>query len=60
MKGRPKVLAETQKELDVKKYHESIVAGYDTCGTYDYCVFCNKNNKYPCAAAVLRFLKEVK
>lgn len=42
---------ELQQKLDAKKYEESAKAGKDLCGTYDYCKYCNKKNKYPCAAA---------
>ena len=53
-----RLLELVQKELDTKKYEESAKAGKDLCGTYDYCKYCNKKNKYPCAAAVRRNQKE--
>lgn len=52
-----KLLELVQKELDGKKYEESAKAGKDLCGSYDYCKYCSKKNKYPCAAAYLRAKK---
>ena len=40
-----------QKQLDVKKWVDSEIKGYDTCGAYDYCSSCNKSEKHPCAHA---------
>jgi len=40
-----------QKQLDVKKWIDSEISGYDTCGTYSYCSSCNKSEAYPCACA---------
>lgn len=43
-----------QESFDVRKYEDSRVAGGDTCGTYDFCTYCNKKNKYPCGQAMIR------
>lgn len=40
-----------QSQLDVKKWVDSEIKGYDTCGSYDYCSSCNKDAAYPCAYA---------
>ncbi len=40
-----------QTQLDVKKWVDSEVKGYDTCGSYNYCSNCNKDAAYPCAYA---------
>ena len=40
-----------QKQLDVKKWVDSELKGYDTCGEYDYCSSCSKSEAYPCAYA---------
>lgn len=31
---------------------------YIPCGEYDYCKYCNKKNKYPCASAFDKFMKK--
>ena len=54
-----RLLELVQKRLDIEKYEESAKAGKDLCGTYDYCKYCSKKNKYPCAAALRRYNKEV-
>ena len=40
-----------QDKFDVTKWFDSILAGQDRCGSYEFCVKCNKANKYPCARA---------
>jgi len=40
-----------QKQLDVKKWVDSETKNYDTCGEYDYCAYCDKSLKHPCAHA---------
>lgn len=45
-----KQLNEKQNELDAIKWTDSQVSG-DTCGTYDYCVQCDRDTDYPCARA---------
>lgn len=54
-----KLLELVQKKLDEKKYNESAKAGKDLCGTYYYCEYCSKKNKYPCAAASIKYKKEL-
>lgn len=39
-----------QDELDAIKWCDSEL-GEDKCGTYDYCVMCDKASEYPCARA---------
>ena len=48
-------LKEEQAQFDVVKWHDSIEAGKDLCGTYEFCGFCNKKEKNPCAHAARRF-----
>ena len=45
----------TQMEFDNQKWYDSIVAGEDQCGNYDFCIRCNKVGKYPCAKAMARY-----
>ena len=49
-----------QSELDVKKWIDSEIKNYDTCGEYSYCANCNKNEAYPCAYAYERYTALVK
>ena len=55
-----------QKQLDVKKWVDSEIKGFDTCGSYDYCSNCNKSDAYPCAyayekySAISKLAKETK
>ena len=44
-----------QSQLDVKKWVDSEIKGYDTCGSYDYCSSCNKSEAYPCACAYEKY-----
>lgn len=43
-----------QEKLDVMKWNESVQGGADKCGTYNYCIVCNKEEEYPCAKAKRR------
>ena len=43
-----------QKKLDEIKWKESIEAGADKCGTYEYCSVCVKAEEFPCAKAKRR------
>lgn len=40
-----------QAKLDDQKWNDSIANHRDMCGAYDYCVYCDKNEKLPCASA---------
>ena len=44
-----------QARFDIQKWYDSIVAGQDCCGTYDFCCKCCKTEKYPCARAAHRY-----
>ena len=45
-----------QEELDVLKWNDTQArGGQDACGTYDYCVKCDKSVEYPCAKAKVAF-----
>lgn len=46
-----------QHDHDVNKYLESEKANKDLCGSYEYCCYCKKKNKNPCAAAKRYFNK---
>lgn len=50
-----KQLAKKQDELDNIKWRDSEEKGIDTCGTYGYCVMCDKQATYPCARAYYDF-----
>lgn len=45
-------ISEKQKELDLIKWQKSELLGRDACGTFDYCVKCNKSNENPCEKAL--------
>lgn len=51
-------LNDLQRVLDIEKYILSKNAGVDLCGKLDYCKYCNKKNKYPCASAKRKLDKE--
>lgn len=40
-----------QHNFDIEKYLASETANKDLCGSYEFCCYCRKKNKYPCAAA---------
>ena len=44
-----------QEQFDNQKWYDSILAGEDKCGSYDFCVKCCRTEKYPCARAAHRF-----
>ena len=47
-------LQEKQNVFDKIKWYDSIRAGEDTCGKYDFCARCRKMDEYPCARAAER------
>ncbi len=44
-----------QEKFDDIKWYDSIVAGYDRCGSYEFCDVCNKGETEPCARAAYRY-----
>lgn len=40
-----------QDMIDFKKWYDSEASGHDTCGSYDFCAFCDKSLPQPCATA---------
>ena len=48
-------LKNRQKEFDEVKWYDSILAGEDRCGSYEFCIKCNKKEKYPCARAEYKY-----
>ena len=48
-------ITKRQKELDLIKWNKSIEIGADACGTFDYCVKCNKDLENPCDKAFKKF-----
>ena len=48
-------LTKKQKELDIIKWEKSIALGKDACGTFDYCVKCDKSLENPCDKAFKKF-----
>lgn len=48
-------LNQMQEEISVEKWLASESAGYDLCGTRDYCGCCDKRELYPCAKANIRY-----
>ncbi len=51
-------LKNQQKTFDDIKWYDSIVAGEDRCGSYDFCQNCNKDEAFPCARAKERACKK--
>ena len=45
---------EAQLEFDNVKWFDSIIAGEDRCGSYDFCEDCDKEEEDPCARAMDR------
>ncbi len=43
-----------QERFDNIKWYDSIVAGFDRCGSYEFCSACNKEESEPCARAAYR------
>ena len=44
-----------QDQFDNVKWYDSIVAGEDKCGSYEFCGKCRKNEPFPCARAAHRY-----
>lgn len=51
------MISEKQKVLDGKKWADSVIAGKDMCGHYEYCCACNKQEENPCENAIKRYKK---
>ncbi len=51
-------ITKKQQELDVAKWLKSEELGADACGTFDYCVKCDKNKENPCEKAYVAFNKK--
>ncbi|MBQ7913475.1 MAG: hypothetical protein IJ308_07030 [Clostridia bacterium] len=47
-----------QEKFDKIKWYDSIVVGYDRCGSYDFCAKCDKTETYPCARAMHKSTKK--
>lgn len=43
-----------QKQFDTVKWFDSIAAGEDRCGSYEFCEKCNIEEQNPCAHAIHR------
>ena len=52
-------LKEEQRRFDDLKWYESIEVGEDKCGSYAFCMDCNKDLTYPCARAARRYVRGV-
>lgn len=48
-------ISKKQKELDVMKWEKSIAMNKDACGSFDFCVKCDKNLENPCEKAFNKF-----
>lgn len=51
-------LTKRQRELDDIKWLKSEEQGYDACGSFDYCVKCDKEKENPCDKAYTAFNKK--
>ncbi len=47
-----------QDKFDNIKWYDSIVAGCDRCGSYEFCGVCDKKEPEPCARAAYRYKKD--
>ena len=52
-------LTKKQKELDIMKWEESVEQGYDACGSFLYCVKCDKALSNPCDKALRAYEREM-
>ena len=43
-----------QANFDTQKWYDSLLAGEDKCGSYEFCDRCCNPEKYPCARAAHR------
>ncbi len=48
-------ITKKQQELDAIKWLKSEEIGMDACGSFDYCVKCDKNKENPCDKAFKAF-----
>ncbi len=51
-------ITKRQKELDIIKWEKSIKMGKDACGTFDFCIKCDKTKENPCDKAYTAFNKK--
>ena len=51
-------VSKKQQELDLLKWKKSEEIGADACGTFDYCVKCDKKKENPCEKAYTAFNKK--
>ena len=51
-------ITKKQQELDVIKWEKSVEMNADACGTFDYCVMCDKTKENPCDKAFKAFNKK--
>lgn len=51
-------VSKKQQELDLLKWKKSEEIGADACGTFDYCVKCDKTKENPCDKAYTAFNKK--
>ena len=51
-------ITKKQQELDLLKWKKSEEIGADACGTFDYCVKCDKTKENPCDKAYTSFNKK--
>lgn len=53
-------ITKKQKELDEIKWKKSEEQGFDACGSFDYCVKCDKSLENPCEKALKAFTAKPK
>ena len=51
-------ISKKQAELDRIKWEKSEKMGKDACGTFDYCVKCDKEKENPCDKAYTAYNKK--
>ncbi len=51
-------ITKKQMELDKMKWEESERAGKDACGTFEFCVKCDKSLENPCDKAYTAYNKK--
>ncbi len=51
-------ITKKQQQLDLAKWLKSEEIGADACGSFDYCVKCDKTKENPCDKAYTAFNKK--
>lgn len=53
-------ITKKQQQLDIMKWKKSEELGADACGTFDFCIKCDKSLENPCDKAYRKFHEKPK